>query len=205
VNDASEQIILVDAEDREIGTAPKLLAHERGDLHRAFSVLVHDRNGRQLLQKRHSGKYHSGGLWSNACCGHPRPGEDIKDAAARRLNEEMGFTCALTPLGTLTYRADVGSNLVEHELAHIFAGLYEGTVHPDPQEADDTAWHSLDDIRQEVSASPETYTVWFRKYLDHEWPFRAIPGTPHRQNAKLDDGASAALKSFPPMMSRYVQ
>ncbi|MGI9404420.1 MAG: isopentenyl-diphosphate Delta-isomerase [Hyphomicrobium sp.] len=183
MNDASESVILVDDEDREIGTAPKLLAHEHGDLHRAFSVLIHDRNGRQLLQKRHSGKYHSGGLWSNACCGHPRPGEEVSSAAARRLREEMGFTCPLSPLGTLIYRAEVGGNLIEHELVHIFTGLYEGAVHPDPQEADDTAWRSLSEIGQDVGTAPETYTTWFRKYLDHEWPFRGFPGTTHRQNA----------------------
>ncbi len=82
-------------------------------------------------------------MWTNACCGHPRPGEDIGEAATRRLNEEMGFTCALTPLGTLIYRAEVGGNLIEHELVHIFAGLYEGAIHPDPQEADDIAWRAL--------------------------------------------------------------
>lgn len=176
MKDASEQVILVDAEDREIGTAPKLLAHERGDLHRAFSVMIHDRDGRQLLQKRHSGKYHSGGLWSNACCGHPRPGEDIRAAAARRLKEEMGFTCALTPLGTLTYRAEVGGHLIEHELVHIFRGLYEGAVQPDPQEADDNAWRTLTEIRKDAGNAPETFTAWFRTYLDHEWPFRSTPG-----------------------------
>lgn len=176
MKDASEQVILVDAEDREIGTAPKLLAHERGDLHRAFSVMIQDRSGRQLLQKRHSGKYHSGGMWSNACCGHPRPGEDVKDAATRRLQEEMGFACALTPLGTLTYRAEVGADLIEHELVHIFAGLYEGAVHPDPQEADDIAWCSLAELRKDASSAPEKYTAWFQTYLDHEWPLRGIPG-----------------------------
>ncbi len=178
MDDASERVILVDDNDRETGTAPKLLAHERGDLHRAFSVMIHDRVGRQLLQKRHLGKYHSGGLWSNACCGHPRPGEDVKDAASRRLQEEMGFSCALTPLGTITYRAQVGGNLIEHELVHILAGLYEGTVHPDPQEADDIAWRSLAEIRQGAAAAPETYTAWFRTYLDHEWPFCGITDLP---------------------------
>lgn len=183
MNDATERVILVDDEDREIGTAPKLLAHERGNLHRAFSVMIHDRKGRQLLQKRHVGKYHSGGMWTNACCGHPRPGEEIREAATRRLNEEMRFTCALTPLGTLIYRAEVGGNLIEHELVHIFAGLYEGAIHPDPQEADDITWRQLGEIRHEAEATPETYTAWFRKYLEHDWPFHPIPRAANKLNA----------------------
>jgi isopentenyl-diphosphate delta-isomerase len=165
MTDATEQVILVDAEDRELGIAPKLAAHERGDLHRAFSVLIHDGAGRLLLQKRYRGKYHSGGLWTNACCGHPRPGEDTLAAAARRLNEEMGFTCPLSPLGTLIYRESVDGGLIEHELVHLFAGRYEGPIHPDPREAEDHAWRPLHDIRREAITNPERFTVWFGRYL----------------------------------------
>ena len=165
MTDAMEEVILVDAEDCELGTAPKLAAHERGDLHRAFSILIHDGAGNLLLQKRHCGKYHSGGLWTNACCGHPRPGEDTLAAAARRLEEEMGFTCPLSPMGTLIYRANVGGGLIEHELVHLFSGRHEGPIHPDPREAEDHAWRPLREIRREAVASPERFTVWFRRYL----------------------------------------
>jgi isopentenyl-diphosphate Delta-isomerase len=102
VRDEDELMVLVDASDRVIGTAGKIDAHRAAALHRAFSVIVWDGMGRLLLQKRHARKYHSGGLWSNACCGHPRPAEDIEAAALRRLTEEMGFTCPLAPLGTIT-------------------------------------------------------------------------------------------------------
>jgi isopentenyl-diphosphate delta-isomerase len=165
MTDATEEVILVDAEDRELGTAPKLAAHERGELHRAFSILIHDGAGNLLLQKRHCGKYHSGGLWTNACCGHPRPGEGTLAAAARRLEEEMGFTCPLSPMGTLIYRANVGGGLIEHELVHLFSGRYGGPIHPDPREAEDHAWRPLREIRREAAASPERFTVWFRRYL----------------------------------------
>jgi isopentenyl-diphosphate delta-isomerase len=165
MTDATEEVILVDAKDRELGTAPKLAVHERGDLHRAFSILIHDGAGNLLLQKRHADKYHSGGLWTNACCGHPRPGETTLAAAVRRLEEEMGFTCPLAPMGALIYRADVGGGLIEHELVHLFSGRYEGPIHPDPREAEDYAWRPLRDVRREALASPDRFTVWFRRYL----------------------------------------
>ncbi len=180
MDDAAEEVILVDAADRPIGTAPKLDAHRRGAMHRAFSVLIHDGKGNLLLQKRHPEKYHSGGLWTNACCGHPRPGEDVLAAAQRRLKEEMGFTCELVPLGTLSYRADVGSGLVEHELVHLFAGIYQGEVHPDAREAEDYAWRPLSTLRHEAAAEPDRFTVWFRRYLDEPRCLETIDGHSQR-------------------------
>jgi len=177
MNDAAEEVILVDADDRPLGAAGKLEAHRDGHLHRAFSVIVHDGKGNLLLQKRHVGKYHSGGLWTNACCGHPRPGEATQAAAARRLSEEMGFNCALRPLGTLIYRADVGGGLVEHELVHLFEGSYSGSVVPDPEEAEDYAWRPLGEIRREAAAAPDRFTVWFRRYLDEPSRFDTIKGS----------------------------
>lgn len=165
MNDATEAVILVDETDRPVGTAAKLEVHRSGQLHRAFSILVHDGAGNLLLQKRHPAKYHSGGLWTNTCCGHPRPGEDTAAAATRRLTEEMGFACALQPLGTHLYRADVGNGLVEHELVHLFAGVHTGAIHPDAHEAEATAWRPLAEIRCEAEATPERFTVWFRRYL----------------------------------------
>lgn len=177
MDDAAEMVVLVDASDRAVGTAAKLEAHRRGDLHRAFSVLVHDGAGNLLLQKRAAGKYHSGGLWTNACCGHPRPGEGVADAAHRRLEEEMGIRCALSPLGTLIYRADVGGGLVEHELVHLFAGVHRGAVDPDPHEAEDYAWRPLGEIRREAEAEPQRFTAWFRRYLDEPQRLAALEGT----------------------------
>lgn len=176
MNDAVEEVILVDASDRPVGTAPKLAAHRRGQLHRAFSVLIHDGAGKLLLQKRHAGKYHSGGLWSNACCGHPRPGEDTLAAAQRRLEEEMGVACDLSPLGTLIYHADVGGGLIEHELVHLFAGVHSGPVSPAALEAEDYAWRPLAEITREAAAAPQRFTVWFRRYLDERALFENIAG-----------------------------
>ena len=140
MDDRAEHVVLVDEADAAIGTAPKLDAHREGRLHRALSVIVRDPQGRILLQKRQAAKYHSGGLWTNTCCSHPRPDEPVQAAAGRRLREEMGFSCPLLPLVTVTYRADVGNGLIEHELVHVFAGLYAGAVQPDPREADGYDW-----------------------------------------------------------------
>jgi isopentenyl-diphosphate delta-isomerase len=164
--DALEKVILVDENDRPLGQAPKLEAHERGDLHRAFSVLVHDDSGSMLLQKRHPGKYHSGGLWTNACCGHPRPGEATIDAASRRLQEEMGIDCKLVPMHSLIYRADVGNGLVEHEFVHIFSGVWHGPITADPREAEDHAWRTLADLQLDIAEHPQRFTAWFRLYIE---------------------------------------
>lgn len=167
---ALESVILVDPSDQETGQAEKMAAHRQGVLHRAMSVMVWDRRGRMLLQKRHIGKYHSGGLWTNACCGHPRPGEAPRDAALRRLQEEMGFVCPLAPIGTMLYRAEVGAGLVEHELVHLFRGAHDGPVRPDPTECEGYAWAAACDIRAGVAATPERYSAWFAKYVAADWP-----------------------------------
>ena len=169
----AEHVILVDAMDRETGTAGKLDAHRRGVLHRAFSVMIWDRHGRLLLQKRHIGKYHSGGLWTNSCCGHPRPGETLAAAAARRLHEEMGFDAGLEPLGHMIYRAELDQGLIEHELVHVFRGRYDGAVHPDPLECDGYAWVPPQDFRMGVQQAPQRYSAWFQKYIAAGWPVAA--------------------------------
>lgn len=165
--DQLESVILVDRDDRPLGTAPKLDVHRSGDLHRAFSILIHDGAGRLLLQKRHRDKYHSGGLWTNACCGHPRPGEDTATAAHRRLREEMGFACDLTAQQSLIYRADVSDGLIEHEYVHIFTGCWHGSVHPDETEAEAHAWRPLEEVTADAARTPERFTVWFRLYLEN--------------------------------------
>ena len=176
MNDALEDVILVDADDRPVGASPKLHAHRHGELHRAFSILIHDGMGNLLLQKRCAGKYHSGGLWTNACCGHPRPGEDTLVAARRRLMEEMGIRCDLSALGTLLYREDVGGGLVEHELVHLFGGMHTGPVHRNATEAEDHAWRPLAEIKREAGAAPHLFTVWFRRYLADSDRLEALQG-----------------------------
>ena len=172
-----EQLILVDERNRAIGTAGKAAAHRRDLLHRAFSIFVVDASGRIVLQQRNRKKYHSGGLWANSCCGHPRPGEDVAAAALRRLVEEMGFTCALTGLGTVRYHAAFDNGLFEHEVVHVFRGVYDGPITPDPMEADGFQWARLADIAADIAATPERFSVWFRQYVAAEWPMAlASPG-----------------------------
>lgn len=166
---AAEQVILVDTEDRAIGVAPKLTAHREGNLHRAISVQLRDANGRLLLQKRHCDKYHSGGLWTNTCCSHPRPAEGADTAARRRLMEEMGIACALVPLFITRYRAVFDNGLIEHELVHCFGGLYSGEVRPDPTEADGYAWVHPEELRSDVNRTPSRYSAWFRIYVNDHW------------------------------------
>lgn len=158
----NDHVVLVDEHDRAVGTMGKLEAHRSAVLHRAFSVFVFNSNGHLLLQRRAIGKYHSGGLWSNTCCGHPRPGEHVADAASRRLGEEMGFTCALRPQFDFTYKADVGGGLIEHEFDHVFFGSSDTLPTPDPEEAEE--WRYVDPafLLNEIRATPEHFTVWLR-------------------------------------------
>ena len=167
---SADKVILVDADDQAIGTMGKLEAHRRGLRHRAVSVIVRDRDNRLLLQQRADVKYHSGGLWTNTCCSHPRPGEANIDAASRRLFEEMGFVCPLTLLFTAHYRADVSPGLIEDEIVHVFGGRFDGTPDPDPAEVADWCWKAADEVARDVEARPERYTIWFREYRRRFWP-----------------------------------
>lgn len=160
-----DHVILVDANDRPLGTAEKLAAHRAGQLHRAFSVFVLNDADELLLQRRADGKYHSGGLWSNTCCSHPRPGEATEDAARRRLVEELGFSCPLEHAFAMVYRAEVGSELVEYEYDHVFLGRWSGSPRPDPSEVSEWRWIPLDSLREEVARSPGRFTYWFRVAL----------------------------------------
>ncbi|HEX2090857.1 MAG TPA: isopentenyl-diphosphate Delta-isomerase [Longimicrobiaceae bacterium] len=161
-----ERVILVDEHDIERGSAEKLRAHVEGELHRAFSVVVFNRRGEVLLQRRAAEKYHSGGLWSNTCCGHPRPGEDTALAARRRLREEMGLDCDLEWICGFRYRAELRGGLAEHEYDHLFVGRYDGDPHPDPEEVEDWSWVPLDRVRREIADAAERYTPWFRHLLE---------------------------------------
>lgn len=155
-----EEVILVDEEGRAVGTAEKLEAHRRGGLHRAFSVFVFDSAGRVLLQKRAADKYHSGGLWSNTCCSHPRPGESVAEAARRRLSEEMGFTCELREVFSFIYRAEVGNDLVEHEYDHVLVGTFDGSPAPNAAEVEDWRWTELSELEEDLERDPASYTRW---------------------------------------------
>jgi isopentenyl-diphosphate Delta-isomerase len=161
-----EYVIVVDGSDRPLGTREKQEAHLTGVLHRAFSVFVFDAAGRMLLQQRASDKYHSGGLWSNTCCSHPRPGEETAAAARRRLLEEMGFLCPLEPAYSFTYRADVGDGLVEHEYDHVFIGRFDGEPAPDPAEVEGWRWAAPAELERELREEPGRFTEWFRIAFD---------------------------------------
>jgi isopentenyl-diphosphate delta-isomerase len=161
----NDPVILVDANDVEIGSAGKLDAHQRGLQHRAISVLVRNAAGRFLLQRRSPAKYHSGGLWTNACCSHPLPGESTPDAARRRLAQEMGFACEIEPLFVFQYREPVPGGLIENEVVHVFGGQHDGAIKPDPAEVSDWKWISYPDLVADLKAHPDRYTVWFRHYV----------------------------------------
>lgn len=156
------QVILVNERDEEHGVMPKMEAHQKGLLHRAFSVFIFDKSGRMLLQQRAACKYHGGLLWTNACCSHPLPGESVEDAAARRLQEELGFRTPLEKLFTFTYKAAVENDLIEHEYDHVFAGEYDGEMNLNGEEVAGAAYHSLEEIKEMLEERPATFTAWFR-------------------------------------------
>lgn len=164
-----ERVILVDQRDRPAGEMEKLEAHRAGALHRAFSVFVLDGAGRLLLQRRAPSKYHSGGLWTNTCCGHPRPGEETRTAAERRLLEEMGFQCELKRAGAFLYRAPLG-DMVEHEYDYVFRGCFDGDPRPDPKEVDGWRWVPVGELEADLGAHPQRYTVWLPRALEQLRP-----------------------------------
>ena len=154
-------VVLVDEQDNFVGTCEKMEAHRKGFLHRAFSVFVFDTNRRLLLQQRALEKYHCGGLWSNTCCSHPYPAEEVLAAATRRLQEELGFTTPLTKAFDFVYRAELENRLIEHEFDHVFIGTYEGPVAPNPSEVMGVEYVHLDALAQDMEAEPERFTPWF--------------------------------------------
>ena len=156
-------VILVDKKDNSTGIAEKLEAHRRGLLHRAVSVFVFNSAGEWVLQKRSYDKYHSGGLWSNACCTHPMPGESEHDSARRRLVEEMGLSCEIRKLFTFIYKEKVDADLYEHELDHVYAGYTDMDPVIEPSEVDDWKRMAFDELKTDVRRNPKNYTVWFRK------------------------------------------
>ena len=157
-----EQVILVDANDIATGTMEKMEAHEKAVLHRAFSVFIFNARGDMLLQQRAISKYHSGGLWTNSCCSHPRPGEDTHTAASRRLQEEMGFFTPIEKVFDFTYQAAFDNGLTEHEFDHVFVGYYDGKIMPDEKEVSSYAYWSMEKIDALIVDEPTLFTAWFR-------------------------------------------
>lgn len=139
----------------------KMEAHRQALLHRAFSVFIFNSRGEMLLQQRAKEKYHSAGLWTNACCSHPRPGEDTAAAADRRLKEEMGFTAPLKKIFSFTYRSEFDNGLTEYEFDHVFAGVYEGPINPDPAEVAGFRYESMESVRETLATDPAQFTTWF--------------------------------------------
>jgi isopentenyl-diphosphate delta-isomerase len=156
-----EEVILVDVRDNEIGRMEKMEAHEKAVLHRAFSVFIFNDEGDMLLQQRAATKYHSGGLWTNACCSHPQPGEETLNAAKRRLQEELGFTTHINKVFHFTYKAVFGNGLTEYEFDHVFVGSFNGPISPNPEEVQATVFMPMNELQHSLQNEPGRYTAWF--------------------------------------------
>lgn len=159
---SEEHVILVDAEDNALGLMNKMEAHEKGALHRAFSIFIFNSDGRWLLQRRALDKYHSPGLWSNTCCSHPRQDESVIEAGIRRLNEEMGMYCQIEPQFHFTYRCNLPNGLIEHELDHVLVGYSDKAPHLNSKEVCDYKHITTEQLEQEMQAFPDRFSVWFK-------------------------------------------
>lgn len=157
-----QRVILVNEQDEPTGEMEKIEAHKKGELHRAFSIFIFNRKGAMLLQQRALNKYHSAGLWTNACCSHPQPGEETINAALRRLNEEMGFQTALEKVFSFVYKASFENGLTEYEFDHVFAGEFEGPVISNKQEVNEFCFKSMQEIKESLKIQPRHYTTWFQ-------------------------------------------
>jgi isopentenyl-diphosphate delta-isomerase len=166
-----EQVILVNENDEQIGLMPKLEAHEKAVLHRAFSVFVLNDKKEVMLQQRAHQKYHSPLLWTNTCCSHQRNGETNIQAGTRRLREEMGFETELKELFHFIYKAPFDNGLTEHELDHVMIGYYDGEPLINTEEVEDWKWISIESIKMDMNEQPELYTVWFKIIFDEFYHF----------------------------------
>ncbi len=178
---AIHDIILVNEQDEQVGTMEKMEAHRKALLHRAFSVFIFNTRGEMLLQQRSLKKYHSAGLWTNACCSHPKPGENTLTAAGTRLQEEMGFTTELKKIFEFTYRSDFDNGLTEFEFDHVFAGFYDGEIMPDKAEVNDYCYKSVEAIKDSLQSHPGKYTTWFaiafpliEKWMAEQEPIKEV-------------------------------
>lgn len=166
-----EKVILVNEKDEPIGLMPKMEAHEKALLHRAFSVFVMNAKGETMLQQRAKDKYHSPLLWTNTCCSHQREGESNIDAGKRRLMEEMGFTTDLKELFNFVYKAPFDNGLTEHEFDHVMVGYFEDEPNINPDEVADWKWMQPEDVKKDIEENPNEYTAWFKiifeRFYDH--------------------------------------
>jgi isopentenyl-diphosphate delta-isomerase len=162
-----EAVILVDEQDNAIGEMEKLEAHRKGVLHRAFSILLFNDAGDILLQRRSLEKYHSGGLWSNTCCSHPLPEEDILQAAKRKLQQEMGIEAALEFAYKFIYKVDLGKGLMEYEMDHVLIGTYNGAPNINEEEVSEWKYSSMESLRSDIALQPHAYTHWFKLIVEH--------------------------------------
>ena len=156
-----DKVILVNEHDDMVGVMEKMEAHRQGLLHRAFSIFIFNSKGEMLLQQRAISKYHSGGLWTNACCSHPMPGEKTIDAAQRRLKEELGFETPVEKIFDFVYKAEFDNGLIEHEFDHVFAGEYDGQLSINPDEVNEFCYKELSEIKNTLQTHPQKYTAWF--------------------------------------------
>ena len=159
---AEEHVILVNEKDQEIGLMPKLEAHQKAVLHRAFSIFIFNSENELMLQQRASDKYHSPNLWTNTCCSHQRSGESNIQAGTRRLYEEMGFTTSLKEITSFIYKAPFDNGLTEHELDHIMVGYYNEDPVINSDEVEDWKWMKIEDVKKDISLNPDLYTAWFK-------------------------------------------
>jgi len=198
--EAEERVVLVDERDRPLGTLPKLAAHrDGGRLHRAFSVFLFDERDRMLLQQRAAGKYHFPLLWTNACCGHPRPGEDVVEGARRRVREELGVEVRLRRAFAFVYRADdLATGLSEREFDHVLTGRLESEPEAAPEEVADLERRAPDELLQDVAARPDRYTPWFRQALAQLERRGLLPGL----GAASGNAPDGALTPRPPSARR---
>jgi len=157
-----EQVVLVDENDNQIGLMPKMEAHEKAVLHRAFSVFIFNEQGELMLQQRAAHKYHSPLLWTNTCCSHQRNGETNLEAGKRRLQEEMGFVTNLKEVFSFIYKAPFDNGLTEHELDHVLIGYFEDKPNINKEEAEDYKWMLLEDVKSDIEKNPSIYTEWFK-------------------------------------------
>ncbi|MBL0182113.1 MAG: isopentenyl-diphosphate Delta-isomerase [Chitinophagaceae bacterium] len=155
-------VILVDEHDVPVGVMGKMEVHQKALLHRAFSIFIFNDRGEMLLHKRADKKYHSGGLWTNACCSHPRPGEDTMEAAEKRLREEMGIATPLKKAFAFIYKAGFDNGLTEYEFDHVFVGNYNGEIIPDQEEVSDYCFKTMEEVRSSIESHPQKYTEWFK-------------------------------------------
>lgn len=157
-----ELVVLVDEKDEKIGLMPKMEAHEKALLHRAFSVFVFNNKGELMLQQRAAHKYHSPLLWTNTCCSHQRDGESNIEAGRRRLQEEMGFTTDLKEVFSFVYKAPFDNGLTEHEFDHVMIGYFDDIPSINPDEVEAYKWMSLENVKDDIEQNPSEYTEWFK-------------------------------------------